>query len=230
MQILIGAATSRACCSYPWFYISAGQLSGRGTQLRHTANPHKVRQVFKIAYSESMAMQGSCLNPWERSNSWSGNHCIMSMSADKQKAALNPSKADLILGSLSAVQLSQDGQRQSMSWGQQENQEQEIFYPCQLHQVFVHVILILASVKERNDVPSSVKESFRFRHWTESWTLLCDHHCSAAHLGRVCTLLDFQTISTSLHGCRDSSTKGTERNPDRGLIFMTCRFRYGKVI
>lgn len=64
----------------------------------------------------------------------------MSVSVDKQKAALIPFKADLILSPLSAVQVSQDGQRQSMSWGQQENQEQEIIYPCQLHQVFVHVI------------------------------------------------------------------------------------------
>lgn len=218
-------------CSYLWFCISARQLSVRGTQLRHRANTHKVRQVFfKMVRSESMAVQDSCLNPWERPSSWSGNHCIMSMSVDKQKAALNPFKADLILGSLPAVQVSQDRQRQSMSWGQQENQQQDIFYPCQLHQVFVHGILLMAPVKEKNDVPSPVEESFRSRHWTESWALLCGHHCSAAHLERVCNLLDFQTVSTSLHGCRGSSSRGMERDPARALIFITCKFTCGKVM
>lgn len=60
-----------------------------------------------------------------------------------------------------------------MSWGQQENQGQEIFYPCQFHQIFSHVVMLpMASVKEMSDIPSSVKESFRFRHCTESWALL----------------------------------------------------------
>lgn len=173
-----------------------------------------------------MAVQDRCLNPWERPNSWSGNNCIMSMSVDKQKPALNPFKADLILASLSALQVSQDGQRQSMNWGQQEKQEQEIFYPCQLHQVFIHGILLMASVKERNDVPSSVKESFRSRHWAESWALLCDHHCSAAHLERVCNLLDFQTTSTS--PWMQIHLPEEQRETHRDLIFIICKFRFGK--
>lgn len=55
------------------------------------------------------------------------------MSVDKQEAALNPFKSGLILGSLSAVQISQDGQDQPMSWGPQESKGQIVFYPCQLH-------------------------------------------------------------------------------------------------
>lgn len=75
------------------------------------------------------------------------------------------------------------------------------FYPCLLHQVFVHIILLMASVKERNDVPSPVKESFRFRHWTESWALFWGHHCSAAHLERVCSLRfpDYVPMGAELH-------------------------------
>lgn len=211
--------------SYFWFCISARQL--RGAQLRHRANTHKMRQVFRNGTLWIHGCAGQLLNPWERPNSWSGNHCVMSMSIDTEgcfKSIQSWLNSGLFICCTGCPGWAKG---QSMSWGQQEIQEQEIIYPCLLHQVFVHVILLKASVKKRNYVPSSVKESFRFRHWTESWALFWGHHCSAAHLERVGTLLDFQTVSPWV---QSFISRGMERDPDRGLIFMTCKFRCGRVM
>lgn len=155
------------------------------------------------------------------------------MSVDRQKAALNPFKTILILGSLSAVQVSQDGQEQPMSWGWQKNQGQVVFYPCQLYQLFLlAVVLLMASVKEMNGLPSLCKESYRFSRWTEiCWALLCDLQCSAAHLGGVCTLPDSQS---SLHWSPWvqrfiywGNWASARRRP---CLYLNCKLKCGKVM